>query len=463
MQEEQKEVKVTIPYTPRYPQTEIHPQLEAHRFCVLVTHRQMSKTVCAINHLIKMALTNRKPYGRYFYVAPFLKQAKLIAWDYLRRYTAPYLNVNIGTENEPHHICALRVNEQETSVTLPNGSFIRICGADNEDALRGTYADGVVLDEYGDIKPQVYDEIIRPMLVSRHGWCVFLGTPKGQNQFFDVYRYGVEEHGKDPDGEWWAGMYRADQTGVIDPEELAKIKERTPDNTYRQEYLCDFAAAAEDALFPQSVIDMAAKNDLPYTGGERVAALDIARYGADSSVLKIWEYAGPLKWKEVATEEWNGKDTMYTVGRVAEAGRSFRFNRLIVDGDGVGGGVIDRLKEVAKFTVYEFRGGAAASDPDRYANKRAEAYDALRELMAKGYLQISDRATLTELATVTYSFNSSGQMKLFNKEELRKKGGKSPDHADAAMMSTVLFKKAKQVHFRAQNADKLTATSDFIF
>lgn len=454
--------RVVIPYAPRHPQTEIHPQLEAHRFCVLVTHRQMGKTVCAINHLIKMALMNNKPDGRYFYIAPFLKQAKMIAWDYLRKYTAPYLNVNIGTEEQPHYICALRINEAETTITLPNGSFIRICGADNPDALRGTYADGVVLDEYGDIKPNVYNEIIRPMLLSRHGWVLFFGTPKGQNQFFEIYRYAVAQHAQDPDGLWWAGMYRADETGVIAKDELEKIKETTPENTYRQEYLCDFTAAAEDALFPQDILDLAAHNNLPYTGGERVAALDVARYGADNTVLKVFEYAGPLKWKEVVTEEWNGKDTMYTVGRVVDAARTHKFNRLVVDGDGVGGGVVDRLKEQSKFKVIEFRGGAAASDPARFVNKRAEAYYSLRELMEKGYLQISDRATLTELATVTYSFNSAGQVKLFSKEELKKKTGSSPDHADAAMMCTVLFKTAQAVHFRASNSRNLTATDDFI-
>lgn len=458
-----KHLPLAVPYEPRYPQTEIHPQLEAHRFCVLVTHRQMGKTVCAVNHIIKMAAQNKRPYGRYFYIAPFLKQAKQIAWDYFKHYTGALLHVNIGTEQAPQYIDAVRTNEVEPSVTLPNGAKIFICGADNPDALRGTYADGVVLDEYGDIKPNVYNEIIRPMLVSRQGWVLFFGTPKGQNQFFDIYQHAVEEHAKNPNGEWWAGMYRADETGVIAPEELAKIKEQTPENTYRQEYLCDFAAAAEDALFPQEILDKAAKNDLPYTGGERIAALDIARYGADSCVLKVWEFAGPLKWKEVVTEEWNGKDTMYTVGRVAEAGRTHKFNRLIVDGDGVGGGVIDRLKEVAKFEVCEFRGSVSATEPDRYLNKRAEAYYALRELMEKGYLQISDKATLTELATVTYSFNSAGQIKLFSKEELRKKGGKSPDHADAAMMSTVLFKRSKAVHFRTHSAAHMTADNSIIF
>lgn len=142
---------VVIPYSPRPVQAQIHPQLESHRFCVLVTHRQLGKTVCAVNHLLKKALQNPLPHARYFYIAPFLKQAKMIAWDYVKRYTAPLPDVT--------------VNESELAVCLPNGARIWVCGADNPDALRGTYADGVVLDEYAQIKPDVFTEIIRPMLL----------------------------------------------------------------------------------------------------------------------------------------------------------------------------------------------------------------------------------------------------------------------------------------------------------
>ena len=87
---------IVIPYSPRPVQAQIHPQLESHRFCVLVTHRQLGKTVCAVNHLLKKALQNPLPHARYFYIAPFLKQAKMIAWDYFKRYSAPIPDVKIN-------------------------------------------------------------------------------------------------------------------------------------------------------------------------------------------------------------------------------------------------------------------------------------------------------------------------------------------------------------------------------
>ncbi|MDE7372106.1 MAG: hypothetical protein K2N07_10300, partial [Desulfovibrio sp.] len=126
--------RVEIPYKPRYP--EVHVQLAAHRFSVLVAHRRFGKTVLVVNHLIRQALLSGCPRGSYGYVAPFRNQAKLVAWDYLKHYTAP--------------IPGRTVNESELSIGLPSnggGAKIRIFGADNPDALRGLYFDGVVLDE----------------------------------------------------------------------------------------------------------------------------------------------------------------------------------------------------------------------------------------------------------------------------------------------------------------------------
>ncbi len=164
--QQDKQTIIKIPYTPRYPQNEIHPQLDKHRFSVLVAHRRLGKTVLVINQIIKRALTNTWESPRYAYMAPLLKQAKLIAWDYLKKYT--------------QDIPGVKVNESELIVELPPrngkiGARIYVFGADNPDALRGTYLDGAVLDEYGQMKPEIFSEIIRPTLADRNGWAVFIG------------------------------------------------------------------------------------------------------------------------------------------------------------------------------------------------------------------------------------------------------------------------------------------------
>ena len=140
--------EIVIPYKPRFPQTEIHEKLEQFRFVVLVAHRRMGKTVMVVNHLIKQALLCPREMGLFAYVAPFKNQAKNIAWNYLKKFTEPV----------PGRI----VNEQELFVQLPSGAKIRIFGADNPDALRGLYFDGIVLDEVAQMEPYVWFQSTLP-------------------------------------------------------------------------------------------------------------------------------------------------------------------------------------------------------------------------------------------------------------------------------------------------------------
>jgi len=96
--------------------------------------------------------------------------------------------------------------------------MIRPYGADNPDALRGPYLDGVVLDEFADMKPEVWHEVVRPMLADRRGWATFIGTPKGKNEFFRLY----ENAKRDP--AWFHMMLKASESGIIQPSELADLQ-----------------------------------------------------------------------------------------------------------------------------------------------------------------------------------------------------------------------------------------------
>jgi len=137
---------VRLPYRPRPLQRDLHRRMR--RFNVLVCHRRFGKTILAINHLIRAAATSERERPRYAYLAPLYKQAKAAAWDYLKHYSAP--------------IPLVRTMESELRVDLPNGGRIVLLGSDNPDALRGIYLDGVVLDEYAQMSPRVFTEIIRP-------------------------------------------------------------------------------------------------------------------------------------------------------------------------------------------------------------------------------------------------------------------------------------------------------------
>lgn len=217
---------VTIPYNPRPQFLPYHDR--ENRWACIVAHRRAGKTVATVNDVVTRALYTKKPSARYSYVAPFYSQAKTIAWDYLRRSTADI---------------ALKQKESELSVTLPNESVVRLFGADNPDSLRGTYHDGVVLDEYGDMKPSVWSQIILPALADRRGWATFIGTPKGKNHF-----YKIRERAR-TDPNWFYLELKASKTGILDPVELAEMKEQMDEDEYEQEFECSFDAALKGAIY----------------------------------------------------------------------------------------------------------------------------------------------------------------------------------------------------------------------
>lgn len=419
------DLTVVIPYHPRPVQQVIHNALDSHRFCVLVTHRQLGKTVCAVNHLLKQALCNTRAHARYFYVAPLLKQAKLIAWDYLKRYAAPLPNV--------------KISEGELCVTLTNGARIWVCGADNPDALRGTYADGVVLDEYAQIKPDVFTEIIRPMLLSRNGWSVFMGTPKGQNAFFDLYNQAQKNAQKEPEV-WWVGTFRADESGVIAPAELKRIEQQTPTTIFRQEYLCDFTASAENVLIPIDQVLAASSRSystVDIAHAPRVMGVDPARFGDDRSVIFCRQGN-----KAFTPFVFTHLDNMNLAARVAQQIEQFNPQAVFIDA-GCGGGVIDRLRQLG-YAVTEVPFGACAARPEQYANKRAEMWDQMRAWISSCG-QLPNCAELrADLCNVCYDYDISGKLRLEPKEKIKERSGKSPDLADALALTFAYPVQAKR-------------------
>ena len=169
-----------------------------------------------------------KENGRYAYVAPYLSQSKSIAFDYLLKYSQPVL---------------AKANQSELWVELINGARIRLFGADNPDTLRGLYLDGVVLDEYADMKPSIFGSVIRPLLADRKGWATFIGTPKGHNAFWDIYNNATQ------DPSWYVKVLRASQTGLLEQSELDDAAKTMTQDQYLQEFECDFESAILGAYF----------------------------------------------------------------------------------------------------------------------------------------------------------------------------------------------------------------------
>lgn len=216
-----KPESLALGYSARVQFARLHARRQ--RWAAVVAHRRAGKTVACVADLIDATLRCKKPNPRFAYVAPFFSQAKDVAWNYLRQYTAP--------------IPGVTANESELRIDLPGGGRVRLYGADNYQRLRGIYLDGVVLDEFGDMDPRAWQEVIRPSLSDRKGWAVFIGTPKGINHFAELY------HAAEQDAEWMALKMPASETGLVSQEELDDNRKQMSDEQYAAEFECSFEAS----------------------------------------------------------------------------------------------------------------------------------------------------------------------------------------------------------------------------
>lgn len=224
---------IVVPYKPRPLQTLIHTALDTSRWAVAVCHRRFGKTILALNHLQKRATSCPRERPRFAYIAPTYRQGKSICWDFMKHYAAPI----------PGH----QVNESELRIDYPNGGQVRIFGADNPDSLRGLYFDGVVFDEYGLQPPTIFPEVVRPLLADRGGWALFIGTPNGKNQFYDIAQQAQRED------DWFFAEYKASQTGILSAEELADSRRSMTDDQYAQEFECSFEASVKGAIYAREI------------------------------------------------------------------------------------------------------------------------------------------------------------------------------------------------------------------
>jgi hypothetical protein len=408
-----KQVLVELPFTPYPHQRAAHELRRRARFVVLVWHRRAGKTVWAIVELVLSALRTSRQRARYAYVAPLLKQAKAVAWDYLKHFA--------------RCIPGTAINESELAVTFPHGAQVRLYGADNPDALRGIYLDGAVLDEVADMKPEVWGEILRPALADRQGWSVFIGTPKGINLFSELY-YRAE---RGEDG-WASDLKRASDTGVLPAEEIEAARQEMSPAQFAQEFEVDFHAAVEDTLIRLDAVLEAQRRHVAkesYDFAPRVLGVDVARYGGDRSC--IFPRQGLCAFQPRVLR---GADTMQVAAQVAEMNERWKPDAIFVDAGGLGAGVVDRLRQLRVDVVPVDFGGRPTEA--RFENKRAEMWWALAEWLKSGGCLPDLQELQKDLCAPRYTFsNARGKVQLESKEAMRERGLPSPDVGDALALT----------------------------
>lgn len=409
-------IQVTLPFAPRPHQAEAHERRK--RFSVLVWHRRSGKTVFAVMELILAALSTEKERGRFGYVAPFRNQAKTNAWDYLKHYLRGVPGVDF--------------DEGELAADLPNGARIRIFGADNPDAMRGQYFDGLVLDEIAQMRPEVWGEVLRPTLADRGGWALFIGTPKGTNLFSELYYDAL----RDPT--WYADLRRASDTDAIPKDEVEQARREMSAAQFAQEFDCDFAAASEDALIGLTLALNAQKrweDQPPSAYAAKVLGVDVARHGNDRTVF--FRRQGLVAFPP---KVFRDKDTMAVAALLSEEIEEWEPHATFIDQGSFGAAVVDRIGQLRpKDYVVGIDFGGKPLEPT-YLNRRAEMWWSVLEWLKGGGclppIPKEHGDLPAELSAPHQIFkNDRGLKQLESKEEMRSRGLPSPDLGDALALT----------------------------
>lgn len=239
---------------------ELHPKQtevfnDNRRFKVVAAGRRFGKSRLAAWTLIIEALKSKEK--DVFYVAPTFQQAKDIMWTVLK---------------ELGHEVIKTVHENTAVITLVNDRKIYLKGSDRPDTMRGVGLAYVVVDEYADMKPQVFEQILRPALSDVKGGALFIGTPKGRNHFYELYQMAQ----RDEDEDWVSFHFTSFDNPLLDPKEIEAAKKSMSSFSFRQEYLASFEAASSE-LFKEEWIHYVDSDDTP-SDGQYYIAVDLAGF-----------------------------------------------------------------------------------------------------------------------------------------------------------------------------------------
>lgn len=398
------------------------------RFTVLAVHRRAGKTTISINVLILTAI--KHPDRLYAYIAPELKQAKLIAWKALKDACTQFMNVQRG--KKIINLCEFR--ESELSIRFWNGSEIRLFGADNPDSLRGSKLAGAVVDEVAQMPKELWQEIVYPALMDSKGFALFIGTPKGINLFSELFDKGQDPTFKDS---WVSLKFTCYETDALDPEDIELYKKSVPDEVFKREMLCDFSASGANQLISLFDAQQATKRTLDPMYVSRlpmIMGVDVARFGDDSSTIIFRQ--GLIAYEPVQVK---GLDLVRLANIVMMYIAEKQPRAVFVDGTGVGGGLVDLLNDKihlvsSRCIVFDINFGRKSAYA-QYTNMRTQIWDSMKQWIEKGGAIPNDDELVSDLAMPTYDINEKGQMSLESKKQIRDRLGRSPDKGDALALT----------------------------
>ena len=278
------------------------------RFKVVAAGRRTGKSRLAAWLLIVNALQCDK--GHIWYIANTQGQARDVLWQVLLELANPVI--------EASHINNMQIR-------LINGATISLKGADRPETMRGVSLKFVVMDEYGSMKPEVWEQIIRPALADQKGSALFIGTPFGRNHFYELYEYGLS--GKDSDFKSW--HFTSFDNELLDPKEIEAAKKSMSSFAFRTEFMASFEAASGGIFKEEWIkIDEDEPADGRYfvavdlAGFENVAAATTAKKKRlDQSAIAIVKVTAEGWW--VADIEFGRWDIKQTAQKIFDVVRDY--------------------------------------------------------------------------------------------------------------------------------------------
>jgi len=318
-------------------------------------------------------------------------------------------------------------------VAAPSEAFIsaRTSRAETPEALAGVHSDNVMLvvDEASGVPEQVFEAAAGSM--SGHAAVtIMLSNPTRSSGTFFESQTRLSET-------WWTRRWSCVESPLVSGEFVDEMRLRYGEesNAYRIRVLGEFPLADDNTIIPFHLAESAMHRDIEMTPGlQPIWAIDPARFGSDRTAFC-------KRVGNVITEitSWQGLDLMQTVGRVMAEYESLpisqRPSEILVDSIGVGGGVVDRLRELGA----PVRGVNVSEVPSMgktYNNLRTELWFKTKAWLEDRSCKIPNNdALVADLTGIRYSFTSSGKMQAESKDAMKKRGLKSPDLADAVCLT----------------------------
>lgn len=224
-------------------QWEIYNSLK--RFNVIVAHRGSGKSVLAMTTLILKALQG-PPHAQYLYLGPLKNQQMRNVWQPMLRIVA--------------NIPGIAFNNNRLEITFPHKARIMILGSDDPDSLRGLHLHYLICDEFGDMAASIWP-IVFPMMTNNHAGVIFIGTPKGRNQFYDKY---MESQLPENQRYWFGTVMDPMKTKALSEEELQIARSTMSSDMYAQEYLCDWTASNTGAYYSKQMSELRTNGNIVY-------------------------------------------------------------------------------------------------------------------------------------------------------------------------------------------------------